>query len=294
MPPAAREVRVLLLGEGGMLGHDLLAAAPSNILVHSASEVLGRRLDITDRDRVIDALSRARPECVVNAAAYTKVDEAEKETDRALAVNATAVGALGEECAARGIRVVHFSTDYVFPGTETRPYRESDPTSPVNAYGLAKLRGEHALAASGVRALIVRTQWLFGRAGRSFPRTMWERATAKQPTRVVNDQVGRPTYSRDLAQWTWLLVGRGVDGIIHAANAGATTWFDIAARVFAAARVPALLTPCTTADYPTPAKRPSYSVLDTTKLEREIGPVRAWEEALDAFLAELRTDEEGR
>lgn len=291
MPPAAREVRVLLLGEGGMLGHDLLAAAPANILVDSASEVLGRRLDITDRDRVIDALSRARPECVVNAAAYTKVDEAEKETDRALAVNATAVGALGEECAARGIRVVHFSTDYVFPGTETRPYRESDPTSPVNAYGLSKLRGEHALAASGVRALIVRTQWLFGRAGRSFPRTMWERATAKQPTRVVNDQVGRPTYSRDLAQWTWLLVGRGVDGIIHAANAGATTWFDIAARVFAAARVPALLTPCTTADYPTPAKRPSYSVLDTTKLEREIGPVRAWEQALDEFLAELRTDE---
>jgi dTDP-4-dehydrorhamnose reductase len=280
-------MHVLLLGKDGMLGQDLLATAPPQFKVHSGTEVLGRRLDITNRDRVIAAIARARPECVVNAAGYTKVDEAERETDRAIAVNATAVGALGEECAAHGIRVVHFSTDYVFPGNGSTPYRESDPTSPINAYGLSKLRGEHALAASGARALVIRTQWLFGRAGRSFPRTMWERATANQPTRVVNDQVGRPTYSRDLAQWTWRLVERGIDGIIHAANAGTATWFDVAARIFARAGAPDLLTPCTSAEYPTPAKRPAYSVLDTTMLEREIGPPRGWEDALDEFLAEL-------
>jgi len=270
-----------------MLGRDLMATAPPALKVRSAADVRGRRLDITDGESLIAAISRARPECVVNAAAYTKVDDAEKEMDRATAVNATAVGVLGRECAERGIRVVHFGTDYVFPGNGTAPYREGDPTSPINAYGLSKLRGEQALHASGARALIVRTQWLFGKAGRSFPRTMWERATAKQPTRVVNDQVGRPTYSRDLAQWTWQVVERGVDGIIHAANAGTATWFDVAARVFARAGVRELLTPCTSAEYPTPAKRPSYSVLDTTMLERETGPLRTWEDALDGFLEEL-------
>lgn len=294
MPADDQPMHVLLLGEGGMLGHDLLATAPPSLIVRSGSEILGRRLDITDRERVIATLARARPECVVNVAAYTKVDQAEKETDRAMAVNATAVGVIGEECAMRGIRLVQYSTDYVFPGTGTRPYRESDPVSPINAYGLSKLRGEHALAASGARALIIRTQWLFGLAGRSFPRTMWERATAKQPTRVVNDQVGRPTYSRDLAQWTWRLVEREVDGIIHAANAGTATWFDVASRVFSYAGVVDLLTPCTSADFPTPAKRPAYSVLDTTMLERALGPVRTWEEALDEFLAELNPGNKGQ
>src|SRR5262247_396870 len=156
-------MRVLLLGSDGMLGQDLLATAPPHFAVHSSTKILGRRLDITDRDTLIAAIARARPACVVNAAAYTRVDQAEKETDRAMAINATAVGALGEECAAWGIRVVHFSTDYVFAGNGSAPYQEGDPTSPVNAYGLTKLRGEQALATSGVRALIVRTQWLFGR-----------------------------------------------------------------------------------------------------------------------------------
>jgi len=272
-----------------MLGHDLIATAPPTLTVRSAAEVLGRRLDITDRESLIATISRARAECVVNAAAYTRVDDAEKETDRATAVNATAVGVLGQECAEWNIRVVHFSTDYVFPGNGTTPYREGDPTSPVNAYGLSKLRGEQALRASGARALIVRTQWLFGKAGRSFPRTMWERATGKQPTRVVNDQIGRPTYSRDLARWTWQLVDRGVDGIMHVANAGTATWFDVASRVFARAGVGELLTPCTSAEFPTPARRPSYSALDTTRLEREIGPLRPWEDSLDEFLEELGT-----
>jgi dTDP-4-dehydrorhamnose reductase len=285
-------VCVLLFGENGMLGHDLRSVAPGHFVVHSSGDAVSYRLDITNRGSVIAALDSIRPHWAVNAAGYTKVDQAETETDRAVEVNATAVATLGEECARRGIRVVHFSTDYVFPGTGQRPYREDDPTSPINAYGASKLRGEQGLIESGARALIVRTQWLFGRAGRSFPRTMWERATAGLRTRVVDDQVGRPTYTRDLAAWTWQLMEQNADGIVHAANAGPATWFEVAARVFERVGVEHLLTPCRTADYPTPAGRPRYSVLETTKLERAIGPVRRWQEALDEFLSEL-ADETG-
>jgi dTDP-4-dehydrorhamnose reductase len=165
-------VRVLLIGEAGMLGQDLRSTAPPHMDLRTASDAVGDRFDVTDRDRVVAALDETRPHSVINAAAYTNVDDAEHEPQRALAVNATAVGRLGDACAARDIRVVHFSTDYVFAGDGERPYREDDPPNPINAYGLSKLNGEHALAASGARALIVRSQWLFGRAGRSFPRTM--------------------------------------------------------------------------------------------------------------------------
>jgi dTDP-4-dehydrorhamnose reductase len=168
-----------------------------------------------------------------------------------------------------------------------RPYREDDETSPINAYGLTKFRGEQELSASGARALIIRTQWLFGRAGRSFPRTMWERATKGLTTRVVNDQTGRPTYSRDLAEWTWKLVAQQAEGIFHAANAGTATWFDVASRVFDRVGLDYLVTPSTTVDNPTPARRPAYSVLDTTKLEQAVGLLRSWQDALDEFMAEI-------
>jgi len=279
--------RVLLLGEAGMLGQDLQSTAPPQNAVLTATHTLGGRFDITDRDSVIAALDVTRPHCIINAAAFTNVDNAEHETQRALAVNATALGFLGDQCVVRGLRIVHFSTDYVFPGDGHRPYREDDPVEPINAYGLTKLKGEKALAASGARALIVRTQWLFGRGGRSFPRTMRDRAKAGQPTRVVDDQVGRPTYSRDLAGWTWTLIERQAEGVIHAANAGPATWFDVAAHVFERLGTSHLLSRCSTADYPTPARRPQYSVLDTAKLEREVGAPRPWREALDEFLTEL-------
>ena len=268
-----------------MLGTDLAASAPAG----SAVTGLGiEDLDVTDRDALHGRLDVERPDWVVNATAYTAVDRAETDRDVAFAVNARAVGALGEWCARHGAGVVHYGTDYVFAGNGTRPWREDDPTAPLNAYGESKLAGEDALLASGARALVVRTQWLFGEHGKSFPRTMWERARAGAPTRVVADQTGSPTYTVDLARATWQLVERGATGVLHMTNEGEATWFDLASRVFDAAGRRDLLSPCATADFPTPARRPAYSVLDGSR-RRALGvPMRPWAEALDEFVERLR------
>jgi dTDP-4-dehydrorhamnose reductase len=278
-------VIVLLLGCRGMLGTDLMATAPDGARVTGVGL---EELDVTDHAAVAAMLDAVRPAWVINATAYTAVDRAESERDRAFAVNGDAVAALAAACARGGIGVVHYGTDYVFDGNGTRPWREDDRTSPLNAYGASKLAGEEALLASGARHLMLRTQWLYGVHGKSFPRTMWERATAGQPTRVVSDQHGSPTYTVDLARATWALLDRGASGLFHATNAGEATWFDVAARVFEAAGRRELLSPCATADFPTPARRPAYSVLDGTRL-RDAGVVmRPWEAALDDFLALLR------
>ena len=278
--------RVVLLGAGGMLGCDLAAAAPSGTELHAFTH---HDVDITDSAALGARIAAVRPEVIINAAGYTAVDRAETETEQAHRVNAVAVGELGRLAARTGARLVHFSSDYVFSGSASRPYRESDPTDPVNVYGATKLAGERALAHGDADWLIVRTQWLFGAHGRSFPRTMWDRARAGgQATRVVSDQRGRPTHTRDLATAVWRLVERGARGVLHVANAGEATWFDVAARVLRRAGRPDLLTPCTTADYPTPARRPRYSVLDTTRAEQLVGgPLPPWEEAVDRFLEEI-------
>ncbi len=227
-----------------------------------------------------------RPEVVLNAAAYTAVDRAESEPDVAFRVNAAAVEELGRIAAQAGARVVHFSTDHVFDGTARAPYREDDPPNPLNAYGRSKLAGERALAESGARYLIVRAQWLFGAHGRSFPRTMWERAGARQPSRVVDDQWGRPTCTADLAAAVWSLIRREAAGVLHVANAGTASWYDVARRVYAQVGVEALVTPCGTADYLTPAARPARAVLDTTDAEALLpAPLPRWEDALQRFLA---------
>jgi len=279
-------VRALIFGAAGMLGTDLCAAAPDGTSV-VALDVADA--DITDRAQVAAALRDARPDWVLNAAAYTAVDRAETDRAAADAVNGLAAGYVAEEAARHGVAMVHFSTDYVFAGTATSPYEESDPVAPINAYGESKRRGEEAVLASGAHVLLLRTQWLFGRAGTSFPRTMWERAIAGLPTRVVNDQVGRPTYARDLASATWQLVERRAAGIVHATNAGApATWFDVARLVFARAGAASLLSPCATADYPTPARRPAYSALSTKRLDALLPrPLPDWRDALGRFLDEL-------
>ena len=279
------DARVLLLGCRGMLGTDLAASAPAGTQVTG----LGiEELDITDHAALEATVERVRPDWVINATAYTAVDRAETERDVAFAVNGDAVAALARACAARDVGLVHYGTDYVFDGNGTRPWREDDPTAPLNAYGESKLAGERAVLASGPRHLMLRTQWLYGEHGKSFPRTMWERATAGQPTRVVGDQHGSPTYTVDLARATWELVARGTTGLFHVTNAGEATWYDVAARVFAAAGRPELLSPCATSDYPTPARRPAYSVLDGARLRAAGVVMRPWTEALDDFLSVVR------
>jgi dTDP-4-dehydrorhamnose reductase len=279
-------MRALILGSAGMLGADLSSTAPEGVSV-VALDVAD--VDITDRAQVARALEAVRPDWVINAAAYTAVDRAETERESAEAVNAKGPRHIGEEAARRRIAVVHFSTDYVFAGSTRTAYRESDPVEPVNAYGESKLRGEEAVLSSAARSLIVRTQWLFGRAGRSFPRTMWDRARARMPTRVVDDQIGRPTYTRDLAAATWRLVTQGVTGIVHVTNGGEpTSWYGLAREVFISAGAESLVSACATAEYPTPARRPAYSVLCTERLEALLPePLPDWRDALRRFLDEI-------
>jgi dTDP-4-dehydrorhamnose reductase len=279
-------MRALIFGAAGMLGTDLCATVPPGTALTALD--IGD-VDITDRSAVAIALRDARPDWVINAAAYTAVDRAETERALAEAVNGIAPGYIAEASARLGIAMVHFSTDYVFDGTATAPYREEDPVAPVNAYGATKLHGEQAALSSGAHVLVLRTQWLFGRDGKSFPRTMWERATAGLSTRVVSDQFGRPTYTRDLAVATWQLVERRASGIVHVTNGGAaTTWLELARQVFVRAGAESLLSPCATEDYPTPARRPAYSVLGTDRLERILpAPLPEWRDGLERFLDEL-------
>ena len=279
-------MNVFLLGCRGMLGTDLAATAPADARLTGVGI---EELDITDAAAVARMLDAVRPDWVINATAYTAVDRAETEREVAFAVNGDAVAGLVRECKARGAGIVHYGTDYVFDGNGTRPWREDDATAPLNAYGESKLAGERAVLEGGARHLMLRTQWLYGVHGKSFPRTMWERATAGQATRVVSDQHGSPTYTVDLARATWALLANGRRGLFHATNAGEATWHDVAARVFAAAGRAELLSPCATSDYPTPARRPAYSVLDGARL-RDAGIVmRPWTEALDEFLGALRS-----
>lgn len=275
-------MRAMLLGAGGMLGHDLAATVPATVTLFPFTK---SELDITDAKALAATVATVKPDVVINAAAYTAVDRAESERDLAFRVNAEAVGELGRIAQSNRARVIHFSTDYVFDGDATKPYTEESPTNPVNTYGASKLAGENALRQSEADSLIVRTQWLFGTHGKSFPRTMWERANASLRTRVVSDQTGRPTYAKDLAEALWMLAERGASGIVHVANDGNATWFDLASHIFSRLDKSNALSSCQTADYPTTAKRPRYSVLATTRLERELGRrLPEWRIAVDDFL----------
>ncbi len=280
-------MRAMVLGAAGMLGHDLVESAPPDVALFPFPKT---ELDITNPGAVAAAIGAVRPELIINAAAYTAVDRAESEPEVAFRVNGAAVGELGRIARQAGARVIHFSTDYVFDGTSAEQYTEDSAANPVNVYGASKLAGETALKASGAKYLIVRTQWLFGLHGRCFPRTMWERARAGSPSRVVSDQAGRPTYSVDLARATWRLGVRELTGVIHVANAGVATWYEVARRVYAACRADQLVQPCSTAQFPTPARRPARAVLGTVRSEQALGgPLPSWEEAIDRFVATIRS-----
>lgn len=275
-------MKVLVLGAGGMLARDVIAAAPDGVEVVALDRAA---CDVTDAAMVERVVAGARADWILNGAAWTAVDAAESAREPAMQLNGEAPGHIGRAAAAHGARVLQPSTDYVFPGTGTTPWRETDPTAPLNWYGETKLVGERALAESGAEHLIVRVQWLYGATGRSFPRTMRARARAGQPTRVVDDQRGTPTYTVDLAGGLWRLIAADARGIVHLANAGSTTWFDVAARIFAHVGVPSLVTRCPSTDYPTPAERPANGVLDQGRAASLGVTLPPWEDALDRWLA---------
>lgn len=273
----------LLLGSRGMLGRELHALYPGAVAVDRAE------VDVTDPAALAEVLVPGVA-LVLNAAADTRVDLAETDASHLL-VNAEAPGAIARRCAEVGARLVHVSTDYVFDGRGTRPYREDDPVDPVNAYGRGKLRGEEGVLGSGAHALVVRTSWLFGLHGPNFVDAILREAEAgKRELSVVSDQTGRPTYARDLARAIASLARTPLRGVVHFANSVETTWFGFAVEALRrAGHGDVLVRPCPTSAYPRPARRPVYSVLDTSLFERTTGErPRPFAEALAEYLAERR------
>ncbi len=287
-------MRVLVTGALGQVGADVAR------LLHGQAEVTARsraELDLEKPDDIRRNVREARPDVIVNAAAYTAVDSAESEEDRARAVNGVAPGVLAEEAKRAGALLIHYSTDYVFDGEADRPYMETDATHPLSAYGRTKLEGEHAVAAAGGRYLILRTSWIYAPRGRNFMLTMLRLAAERDELRVVDDQRGAPTSSLQIARATLELLEaqREHSGVYHATASGDTTWFGFAGAIFDARkrelgeafRTPRLI-PIRTADYPTPARRPKNSVLSNAKLDNVFG-VRLgdWREGLEEALAAL-------
>ncbi|MEU5695393.1 dTDP-4-dehydrorhamnose reductase [Actinosynnema sp. NPDC020468] len=289
-------IALLVPGGRGQLGHDLVAAAGDG-LVHAPSSA---ELDLTDAGAVADAVasfadtardSGLRP-VVVNAAAYTAVDQAETDEDRAFAVNAEGPGLLAARCAEHDVPLLHVSTDYVFPGDGTRPYEPGDPTGPRSAYGRTKLAGEERVLAAGERSWVVRTAWVYGASGGNFVKTIARLAGERETLSVVDDQVGSPTWSLDLAHGLVALAGVVAGGghperVLHATGGGETTWCGFARAIFAELGLdPERVRPCGTADFPRPAPRPAYSVLSGAAWARAgLTPLRDWREALAAAFA---------
>lgn len=268
----------LLTGATGMLGQDL-----QQVLVGRDITALGRTdLDVTDQDAVDAAV--AGHDVVINCAAYTRVDDAESNEDAAFAVNATGAGNLARAAARHGARLVQLSTDYVFDGAATTPYPEDAPRHPVSAYGRTKAEGERlALELNPEATYVVRTAWLYGAHGPNFPKTMLRLAADHDTVSVVDDQLGQPTWTADVArQLVAMLDADATAGVYHATSSGSTSWFEFAQAVFSAAGLdPDRVKPTSSADFVRPAPRPAYSVLGHARWQRSgLTPIRDWRSAL--------------
>ena len=275
-------MKILLTGRSGQVGWELerqLAPLGQVMATDRAS------LDLGEPGTVASAVRAFGPDVIVNAAAYTAVDRAEREAQACFAVNAESVGALAQEAASSGALLVHYSTDYVFDGTKRTPYVETDATAPVSAYGRSKLAGEQQILRSGCRHLILRTSWVYALRGGNFVLTVLRLARERPQLRVVDDQVGAPTWSRDIAGATLAALDRPdpLEGLFHVTAGGSTTWFEFARRIMQVAGLPTPVVPITTSEYPTAAARPAYSVLDSSRFAAASGfRIGPWDERLAA------------
>ena len=280
-------MRLLVTGAAGMLGTDVTAAAGRT--GHEVVALARRDLDITDAGAVRRAIHDARPDAVINCAAWTDVDGAEAHEDAATAINGSGAGFVAEAADAVGALVVHVSSDYVFDGAASQPYLESSPTAPIGAYGRSKLAGERAVLEATDRHAIVRASWLFGVAGKNFVDTMLRLAADREEVTVVDDQVGCPTFTGHLAGALVDIAERGLTGTLHVAGGGSCSWFDLAVATFERAGTGTRVLPGSSADLKRPAPRPAYSVLGTERADAPRLP--DWREGLSAYLA-VRTHPE--
>lgn len=283
-------MKVLVTGAHGQLGRALAATVPSGVQLIALARA---ELDLASDDSIRDAVAVHAPDLVINAAAYTAVDKAESEAEVAQRINGEAVAVLRAACDKAGARLAHVSTDFVFDGTSSRAYRPGDPRKPLSAYGRSKAAGEDA---AGDDALIVRTAWVYAAGGASFVATMLRLMRERDEIGVVADQIGAPTWASSLARTIWGLTTKGVTGMHHFSDAGVASWYDFAVAIGEEAAALGLIDrtitvrPIATSDYPTPAVRPAFSLLDSKATREAAGlmPVH-WRENLRTMLKEVKT-----
>jgi dTDP-4-dehydrorhamnose reductase len=275
-------MRVLITGAAGMLGRDVTEAAAA--AGHDVVALGRAKLDVTDRSETLAAIAAAAPQCVINCAAFTDVDGAEEQRDLAHAVNGDGVGHVAAAAAAAGARLIHVSTDYVFDGHKRTPYLESDPPAPPSEYGRSKLAGERAVARHAPEAhTTVRSSWLFGAHGKSFPASILRLAGERDQLTVVDDQIGCPTFTVHLAAALVDLAGRRPLGTLHVAGTGECSWFEFALEIVARSGHVCEVVRGTTAELGRPAPRPAYSVLGSERGD-EAPRLPEWRDGLDAFM----------
>jgi dTDP-4-dehydrorhamnose reductase len=276
-------MRLLITGAAGMLGQDVQRAA--EVAGHDVVARSRAELDITDWGAVRAAVGDARPDVVINCAAWTNVDGAETEEETATLVNGTGAGNAARAGAEAGAWTIHVSSDYVFDGRAREGYVESSPAGPLSAYGRSKLAGEHAVAAAAPDAhTTVRSSWLFGAGGPCFPATIRRLASERDELRVVDDQIGCPTFTGHLAHALVELAQTRPLGVLHVAGGGACSWFEFAREIVAASGLSCDVQPCTTEEFPRPAPRPAFSVLRTER-DGETPELPMWREGLSDYLA---------
>ena len=286
---AESPLTVLITGAAGMLGSALRALAPASVTAHSIDLPDG---DLSDATQAQDLVARHKPGVVIHCAAMTNVDGCTGEPELALRHNGLASGNVAEACALIGARLIALSTDYVFDGTKNAPYTEDDLPHPLNPYGESKLKGERRIAAAGGAALIVRTQWLYGPSGKNFVATIVNAGRERPELRVVADEFGCPTYTRDLAARLWELAARSdITGILHVTNAGVCAWADLARAALNAAgleHVPVVRISHT--EWPSPTIRPAYSPLESARAaELGLMPLRPWQDAVREYVTTYLT-----
>lgn len=285
-------MRILITGGNGQLGREwvqFLNKKEVEFISLPSSD-----LDVTDHPDTNRVLKNLKPNLIINCAAYTKVDQAEEERELAFKVNSEAVGNLADYCSSNNVKLVHFSTDYIFSGSEDdmhklpAGYPEDYSTDPINTYGASKLAGEKALLDSDCKHLLIRVSWLCGKYGNNFVKTMLRLGKERDELSVVNDQFGSPTYTKNVVESCWELIDQKQEGTFHISSKGTCTWYDFATEIFSQSGIEVNVKPVDSSQFPTKAKRPAFSKLSTEKITNISGTsIIDWKEGLKSLLAEL-------
>ncbi|MCU7548025.1 dTDP-4-dehydrorhamnose reductase [Chitinophagaceae bacterium LB-8] len=282
--------KIIVIGSHGQLGSELKELA-SRFKGYQFFFYDKEHLDIVQKDEVDRTIEEIKPDYLVNCAAYTAVDKAETDATLAFAINSEAVRNLAEACTGHNVKLVHVSTDYVFDGKATQPYKESDPVNPANVYGQSKLKGEEEAVQANTDVIIIRTAWVYSTYGANFVKTMLRLMQSRPEIGVVADQYGTPTNAADLAEVIMQIIdgGKWVPGIYHFTNEGLISWFDFANEIKRLSNASCTVNPITTEQYPTPAQRPQYSVLDKTKIQQTFGiKLKNWRESLEKCIGKMK------